>query len=311
MSSTSLRSSGRKWWMSSRIRSLSRRRVTSSTSIRWSTCFRTTRSSSWCVPAAWRCCAARRYRTRMKHRRKRSTIAPREYTHGRAKFGRGDPAWSPSASRSRTTRLPTLGPHPFPLMVRHSVPWAEPIHHKIGEPAMAKIFYETDANLDLIKDKTIGIIGFGSQGHAHALNLRDSGCNVMVGLYPGSKSWQQAQMAGLRVGTVEEVAREADIIMILAPDQVQRQVYYDSIGPGLKAGKMLMFAHGFNIHFNQILPPADVDVTMIAPKAPGHKVRETFVQGQGTPGIVAVHQNATENAQQLALPLRQGDRLPQ
>ena len=171
---------------------------------------------------------------------------------------------------------------------------------------MAKIYYEQDANLDLLKDKTIGIVGFGSQGHAHALNLRDSGCNVMVGLYPGSKSWQQAQVAGLRVGTVEEVAREADVIMILAPDQVQRQIYYDSIEGGLKAGKMLMFAHGFNIHFNQILPPADVDVTMIAPKAPGHKVRETFVQGQGTPGIIAVHQNATENAQQMALAYGKG-----
>ena len=171
---------------------------------------------------------------------------------------------------------------------------------------MAKIFYETDANLDLIKDKTIGIIGFGSQGHAHALNLRDSGCNVMVGLYPGSKSWQQAQEAGVRVGTVEEVAREADIIMILAPDQVQRQVYVDSIEPGLRVGKMLMFAHGFNIHFNQIVPPADVDVTMIAPKAPGHRMREMFVNGVGVPALIAVHQNATENAQQIALAYGKG-----
>src|SRR3972149_765990 len=150
---------------------------------------------------------------------------------------------------------------------------------------MPKIYYDDDANLELIKDKTIGIIGYGSQGHAHALNLRDSGCNVMVGLYPGSKSWQQAQMAGLRVGTVEEVAREADIIMMLAPDQVQRQVYYESIEPGLQAGKMLMFAHGFNIHFNQILPPPDVDVTMIAPKAPGHRMREIFTTGMGVPGL--------------------------
>jgi len=171
---------------------------------------------------------------------------------------------------------------------------------------MAKIFYETDANLDLIKDKTIGIIGFGSQGHAHALNLRDSGCNVMVGLYPGSKSWQQAQEAGVRVGTVEEVAREADIVMILAPDQAQRQIYVDSIEPGLRAGKMLMFAHGFNIHFNQIVPPADVDVTMIAPKAPGHRMREMFVNGVGVPALIAVHQNATENAQQIALAYGKG-----
>ncbi|TMG02747.1 MAG: ketol-acid reductoisomerase [Chloroflexi bacterium] len=166
---------------------------------------------------------------------------------------------------------------------------------------MAKIFYENDANLDLIRGKTIGIIGFGSQGHAHALNLRDNGCNVMVGLYPGSKSWQQAQATGLRVGTVEEVARAADIIMILTPDQVQRQVYVDSIEPGLAAGKMLMFAHGFNIHFNQIVPPDDVDVTMIAPKAPGHRMREMFENGVGVPALIAVHQNATENAQQIAL----------
>src|SRR2546426_9019282 len=171
---------------------------------------------------------------------------------------------------------------------------------------VAKIYYDADANLDLIKDKTIGIIGFGSQGHAHALNLRDNGCNVMVGLYPGSKSWNQAQPAGLRVGTVEEVAREADIIMILAPDQVQRQIYLDSIEPGLKAGKMLMFAHGFNIHFNQIVPPTDVDVTMIAPKAPGHRMREMFVSGVGVPSLIAVHQNATENAQSLALTFEHG-----
>jgi len=171
---------------------------------------------------------------------------------------------------------------------------------------MAKIYYENDANLDLIKNKTIGIIGYGSQGHAHALNLRDSGCNVMVGLQPGSKSRQDAQNAGLKVGTVEEVARDADIIMILAPDQVQRQVYVDSIEPGLRAGKMLMFAHGFNIHFNQIVPPQDVDVTMIAPKAPGHRMREMFVNGVGVPALIAVHQNATENAQQIALAYGRG-----
>jgi ketol-acid reductoisomerase len=171
---------------------------------------------------------------------------------------------------------------------------------------MAKIYYENDANLDLIKNKTIGIIGFGSQGHAHALNLRDNGCNVMVGLQPGSKSRQEAQSAGLKVGTVEEVARDADIIMILAPDQVQRQVYIDSIEPGLRAGKMLMFAHGFNIHYNQIVPPQDVDVTMIAPKAPGHRMREMFVNGVGVPALIAVHQNATENAQQIALAYGRG-----
>ncbi|HEU4760085.1 MAG TPA: ketol-acid reductoisomerase [Dehalococcoidia bacterium] len=171
---------------------------------------------------------------------------------------------------------------------------------------MAKIYYDADANLELIRDKTIGIIGFGSQGHAHALNLRDSGCNVVVGLYPGSKSWAQAQNAGLRVASVEEVAREADVIMILAPDQVQRQVYLDSIAPVLTAGKMLMFAHGFNIHFNQIIPPPDVDVTMIAPKAPGHRMREMFVAGVGVPALVAVHQNASENAREMALAYAKG-----
>jgi ketol-acid reductoisomerase len=169
---------------------------------------------------------------------------------------------------------------------------------------MAKIYYENDANIELIRGKTIGVVGFGSQGHAHALNLRDNGMNVMIGLYPGSKSWQQAQQAGLRVGTVEEVAREADIIMILAPDQVQKQIYDESVGPALEAagkGKMLMFAHGFNIHFNQIVPPSEVDVTMIAPKAPGHKVREFFIDGIGVPALVAVHQNASETAKELAL----------
>jgi ketol-acid reductoisomerase len=171
---------------------------------------------------------------------------------------------------------------------------------------MAKIYYENDANLELIRGKTIGIIGFGSQGHAHALNLRDSGMNVMVGLYPGSKSWQQAQMAGLRVGTVEEVARSADIIMMLAPDQVQKKIYDESIAPSLRAGQMLMFAHGFNIHYNQIVPPPDIDVTMIAPKAPGHKVRENFVAGIGVPAIVAVHQNASENAKEIALAYGRG-----
>ncbi len=171
---------------------------------------------------------------------------------------------------------------------------------------MAKIYYDSDASLELIKEKTIGVIGFGSQGHAHALNLKDNGCNVMVGLYPGSKSWAQAQNAGLRVGTVEEVAREADIIMMLAPDQAQRQIYYESIAPGLRAGNMLMFAHGFNIHFNQILPPPDVNVTMIAPKAPGHRMREMFTAGMGVPALIAVHQNATENAREMALAYAKG-----
>ncbi len=171
---------------------------------------------------------------------------------------------------------------------------------------MAKIYYDTDANLDLIKDKTIGVIGFGSQGHAHALNLRDNGCNVMVGLHPGSKSWQVAQDAGLRVARVEEVAREADVIMMLVPDQLQRQVYQESVERGLSAGNMLMFAHGFNIHYGQIQPPPDVDVTMIAPKAPGHRMRELFTSGLGVPALLAVHQNATETARETALAYAKG-----
>ena len=171
---------------------------------------------------------------------------------------------------------------------------------------MARIYYESDANLELIRGRTIGIMGFGSQGHAHALNLHDNGCNVMVGLHPGSKSWQLAQDAGLRVGTVEEVAREADIIMMLVPDQAQRQVYYESVERGLSAGKMLMFAHGFNIHYGQIQPPPDVDVTMIAPKAPGHRMRELFTGGLGVPALLAVHQNATETAREIALAYAKG-----
>ncbi len=171
---------------------------------------------------------------------------------------------------------------------------------------MVKIYYETDANLELIQGKLIGVIGFGSQGHAHALNLRDNGCNVMVGLHPGSKSRQIAQDAGLRVGSVEEVAREADIIMMLVPDQVQRQVYLESVERGLSAGNMLMFAHGFNIHYGQIQPPPDVDVTMIAPKAPGHGLRALFSKGLGVPALLAVHQNATETARETALAYAKG-----
>ncbi len=171
---------------------------------------------------------------------------------------------------------------------------------------MVKIYYESDAKLELIQGKTIGIIGYGSQGHAHALNLHDNGCNVMVGLHPGSKSRQLAQDAGLRVGSVEEVAREADIIMMLVPDQLQRQVYQESVERGLSAGNMLMFAHGFNIHYGQIQPPPDVDVTMIAPKAPGHGLRELFSKGLGVPALLAVHQNATETAREVALAYAKG-----
>ena len=171
---------------------------------------------------------------------------------------------------------------------------------------MAEIYYDKDADLDLLKDKTIGIIGFGSQGHAHALNLKDSGLNVIVGLYPGSKSWAKVEEGGFRVGTVEEVAKESDVVMILAPDQVQREIYEDHVAQGLEAGNMLMFAHGFNIHFNQILPPPDVDVTMIAPKGPGHMLRQLYTEGIGMPALIAVQQNATELAKQLALAYAKG-----
>jgi ketol-acid reductoisomerase len=171
---------------------------------------------------------------------------------------------------------------------------------------MAQMYYDKDADLSVLKGKTIAVIGYGSQGHAHALNLKDSGLDVVVGLYAGSKSWAAAQKAGLRVGTVAEAAREADIVMVLLPDQVQKQVYYEHIEQGLTAGKMLMFAHGFNIHYNQIQPPADVDVTMVAPKGPGHLVRRVYAEGGGVPSLIAVHQNATEQARMLALAYAKG-----
>ena len=171
---------------------------------------------------------------------------------------------------------------------------------------MARMYYDADADLGLLENKKIAIIGYGSQGHAHALNLKESGCNVMVGLYKGSKSWAAAQDAGLTVKTVAEAAKEADIIMMVVPDQVQKEVYDADVRPGLTAGKMLMFAHGFNIHFQQIIPPADVDVTMIAPKSPGHTMRDLFVQGVGVPGLVAVHQDATGRAKDLALAYGRG-----
>ncbi len=169
-----------------------------------------------------------------------------------------------------------------------------------------EIYYDKDADLDLLKDKTIGIIGFGSQGHAHALNLKDTGLNVIVGLYPGSKSWAKVEEGGLRVGTVDEVAKEADVVMVLAPDQVQRELYEDHIEQGLEPGNMLMFAHGFNVHFNQIVAAPEVDVTMIAPKGPGHMLRTLYQEGIGMPALIAVQQNATELAKQIALAYAKG-----
>lgn len=166
---------------------------------------------------------------------------------------------------------------------------------------MAKRYYEKDGNLALLQGKTVAIIGYGSQGHAHALNLRDSGVNVVVGLYPGSKSWSKAEAAGLRVLSTADAAKEADVIMILVADHIQADLYNSDIAPSMKPGKTLMFAHGFNIHFGQIQPPAGIDVSMIAPKAPGHRVRELFTEGVGVPALVAVHQNASGNATANAL----------
>ena len=166
---------------------------------------------------------------------------------------------------------------------------------------MANMYYEKDCDLGKLDGKKIAIIGYGSQGHAHALNLKDSGCDVCVGLRAGSKNWAAAEAAGLKVMTVPEAAKWGDIVMILINDEVQADVYKKDIAPNLEAGNMLMFAHGFNIHFKQIVPPADVDVTMIAPKGPGHTVRSTYVNGKGVPCLIAVEQNATGDAYKLAL----------
>jgi ketol-acid reductoisomerase len=171
---------------------------------------------------------------------------------------------------------------------------------------MATMYYDKDADISLIRQRRIAIIGYGSQGHAHALNLRDSGANVCVGLAAGSASAEKARSAGLRVSTVAEAAEWADVIMVLVPDTKQPAIYESSIRPHLRAGKTLMFAHGFNIRFGSIVPPADVDVTMIAPKAPGHRVREVFREGGGTPGLLAVHQDASGRARAEALSYARG-----
>jgi len=166
---------------------------------------------------------------------------------------------------------------------------------------MAKIYYDKDADPALIQSKKVAVIGYGSQGHAHSLNLKDSGVSVRVGLAAGSKSKAKAEAAGLTVDSVANVSAWADVIMILAPDTQQPKIYNQSIAPHLTRGKMLMFGHGFNIRFGTITPPADVDVTMIAPKAPGHRVREVFTEGGGTPALLAVHQDATGDARATAL----------
>ena len=158
---------------------------------------------------------------------------------------------------------------------------------------MAKLYHQEDCNLSLLDGKTVAIIGYGSQGHAHALNLKDSGVKVIIGLYNGSKSWAKAEAAGFEVYTAAEAAAKADIIMILINDERQADLYKQSIEPNLTAGKTLAFAHGFNIHFGQIVPPKDVDVIMVAPKGPGHTVRSEYTIGRGVPCLVAVHQDAT------------------
>ena len=167
--------------------------------------------------------------------------------------------------------------------------------------AEAKIYYQKDCDLNKLKGKTVAIIGYGSQGHAHALNLKESGVNVVVGLYEGSKSWEKAEKQGLKVMLTKDAVKAADIIMILINDEKQAAMYKQDIEPNLKPGKMLMFAHGFAIHFGQIVPPKGVDVAMIAPKAPGHTVRSEYQAGKGTPCLVAVEKNETGNALDLAL----------
>lgn len=166
---------------------------------------------------------------------------------------------------------------------------------------MAKIYYNTDCDLSLLDGRKVAIIGYGSQGHAHALNLKESGVDVVVGLYEGSKSWKKAEEQGLKVMDSAAAAAWADIIMILIPDELQAKLYKEAIEPNLNEGDMLMFAHGFNIHFNQIVPPKNVDVTMIAPKAPGHTVRSEYQAGKGTPCLVAVEQDYTGKAHDYAL----------
>jgi ketol-acid reductoisomerase len=168
------------------------------------------------------------------------------------------------------------------------------------------MYYDEDANLDLLANKTIAIIGYGSQGHAHALNLKDSGINVIVGLYPGSKSVEKAEAAGLTVKNVADAAKSADLIMILLPDEVQKTIYKNEIEPYLEEGNVLAFAHGFNIHFGQIVPPSYVDVVMVAPKGPGHLVRRTYEQGQGVPCLFAIYQDASGQARDRAMAYAKG-----
>ncbi len=171
---------------------------------------------------------------------------------------------------------------------------------------MAKVYYDADANLELIQEKRIAVIGYGSQGHAHALNLRDSGCDVVVGLYSGSKSREKAEAEGLRVLTPADAAQQADVIMILLPDEIHHEVFERDIRPALAPGKMILTAHGFSLHYSQIVPPPDVDVAMVAPKSPGHMLRRLYVEGVGVPAVWAVFQDATGQAEALTLAYARG-----
>jgi ketol-acid reductoisomerase len=171
---------------------------------------------------------------------------------------------------------------------------------------MVKVYYDSDVDMGALAGKTIGIIGYGSQGHAHALNLKDNGQKVMVGLYPGSLSRAVAQEAGLEVADVPEVTKTADVVMVLIPDHVQGRIYRAEIEPNLKPGSALMVAHGFSIHYREIVPPDNVDIMMVAPKAPGHRMRELFVEGVGVPSLLAVHQDATGHAKEIGLAYAKG-----
>ncbi|MCH8106721.1 MAG: ketol-acid reductoisomerase [Chloroflexi bacterium] len=171
---------------------------------------------------------------------------------------------------------------------------------------MVNVYYDKDADLGLLADKTIGIVGYGSQGHAHALNLKDNGQNVVVGLYPGSKSRAVAEEAGLEVTDVPDLAKRADVLMILIPDHIQGGVYKEQILPNIRAGSALMVAHGFSIHYGEVVPPDNVDVMMVAPKAPGHRMRELFKEGVGVPSLLAVHQDATGHAKEIGLAYAKG-----
>jgi ketol-acid reductoisomerase len=161
---------------------------------------------------------------------------------------------------------------------------------------MVEMFYDKDADLGALKGKTIAVMGYGSQGHAQAQNLHDSGLDVVIGLREGSRRWKQAEDDGLKVMTVADAAKAADVVQILLPDEIQSKVYYSEIEPGLEAGNSLVFSHGFNIHYNQIVPSKDLDVYMVAPKSPGHLVRRTYKEGAGVPGLIAIYQDASGNA---------------